>query len=1122
MRRLLCTLLAAGSLVSEAAQINIEPFDAGENGWVPLDGAAFMGWVSGEMGAYYDGGLSGPFPATLSASNAASSGRFVGNWITSRIDVIGFDLRADQTQQPTIELELRRGSDFVRKGITNISTNTQRFAASVESLAAGGWGGNLANEAAFTAMKTNIQTVKISLLPNANGVQYYYIDNIFLSRAFQWDGGVAGTGTLWMASTNWYDNGIPGSNSRVVFASTGSAQVVGIDSSTATGNLIQVGQMFCSASNRIFESASTSAPARLQFNGYGSVYVSSDSNTYTFRNGPSQPLELVLNYAMGEFSPAAGGAIIVSNCAITETNVAGGIVKTGDGLLYLGASNRYSGGITIQTGTVRVGHARALGTGGLTVNGGLLDLNGLDLSVPRLSGTGGNISDTTATGGVLTLTVTQTVTTTYAGLVSDGLQSQLGLAKSGTGTLWLARTNTYGGPTLAASGQLLLTSNGTGSTNGIPVGQLGTGLVTVSSGGTFGGFGRVLGSVTNNGLLRPGATTGLLAVAGNYAQATNAAVVFQIGGPTAAQFRVQTMQIAVVTTNFNGVTNVVSTNFPAVAVTGLYNRLTVDGHASLGGTLRVALTNGYTPPTGATFSVISASSFSGAFSTNSFLTNNLPSVGSNREWNVIYFSTGVVLTVRTVGPPGVYVTDATTTEGATGTTNLQFQVVLSKPATATVTIAYTTSNGTATAGSDYTAASGNVTIPVGAITGLITVAASGDSLHEADETLTVNLISATNATLVDSQAVGTLLNDDTAPGVTVGDASLVEGSSGTTPLQFQVILSTTSSLNALIDLATSNGTAVAGSDFIATNLTLTIPAGSRTGLVTVLIYGDESHEPDEAFTLHIVSASNAVIAEAVGTGSITNDDAPPSLAIANIALAEGAAGLTEFAFTVVLSAPSAFPVSFAFATSNGTASAGSDYLSTNATVQVLPGDGSTTLTVQVSGDLDFEGSEEFHVLLSNPSNATILVAMATGTILDDDAPPASGFDLYVQQIGDLGQRGYQDDPDGDGYVNLLEYATGGDPTIADALAAMSAVWTNGMLALRFNRNTNGIDVTLFVDRAHSAADDASWLGIATNVAGSWGGNTNVTESGIGSPVDVLAEDPGVSTNKFLRLRVTRP
>ena len=88
---------------------------------------------------------------------------------------------------------------------------------------------------------------------------------------------------------------------------------------------------------------------------------------------------------------------------------------------------------------------------------------------------------------------------------------------------------------------------------------------------------------------------------------------------------------------------------------------------------------------------------------------------------------------------------------------------------------------------------------------------------------------------------------------------------------------------------------------------------------------------------------------------------------------------------------------------------------------------------------------------------------------------------------------------------------------------MGGVRTNGLFALNFNRNTNAVDVTFIVEGANSATNNAVWNGIATNTGGTWGGATNVSETGSGTPVSVTVQDASnTATNRFLRLRVTRP
>ena len=111
-------------------------------------------------------------------------------------------------------------------------------------------------------------------------------------------------------------------------------------------------------------------------------------------------------------------------------------------------------------------------------------------------------------------------------------------------------------------------------------------------------------------------------------------------------------------------------------------------------------------------------------------------------------------------PPSISITDVTLPEGDVGATNATFVVTLSVPATGTVTVNYTTSNGTAVAGSDYTATSGTLTFNATEFTKNIAVPILGDIVFESDEAFTVTLSGASGATIADAVGMGTITNDD--------------------------------------------------------------------------------------------------------------------------------------------------------------------------------------------------------------------------------------------------------------------------------------------------------------------------------------------------------------------------
>ena len=113
--------------------------------------------------------------------------------------------------------------------------------------------------------------------------------------------------------------------------------------------------------------------------------------------------------------------------------------------------------------------------------------------------------------------------------------------------------------------------------------------------------------------------------------------------------------------------------------------------------------------------------------------------------------------------PTLSITDATVTEGDSGTTTLEFTVALSRSSASDVSVSYATSDTSAAAGSDYTAASGTLTITAGNTSATISVEVIGDTNSEADETLTVALSGASGATIADGSAAGTIQNDDATP-----------------------------------------------------------------------------------------------------------------------------------------------------------------------------------------------------------------------------------------------------------------------------------------------------------------------------------------------------------------------
>jgi hypothetical protein len=224
-------------------------------------------------------------------------------------------------------------------------------------------------------------------------------------------------------------------------------------------------------------------------------------------------------------------------------------------------------------------------------------------------------------------------------------------------------------------------------------------------------------------------------------------------------------------------------------------------------------------------------------------------------------------------PPSLRIGDVTVTEGNTGTAAATFTVTLSAASTQTVTVAYSTGNGTATAGSDYQARSGIVSIPAGKTTGTITAPVLGDRLPEPNETFFVNLSGASNATIADGQALGTIVDDE--PRISITDVTKAEGKKGkTTPFTYTVTLSAAYDQPVTVSFQTADGTATTGdNDYIGKSGTLTFAPGETTKTITIDVKGDSKREADETFYLDLFGNSgNALLTKKRGLGTILNDD----------------------------------------------------------------------------------------------------------------------------------------------------------------------------------------------------------------------------------------------------------
>ncbi len=318
-----------------------------------------------------------------------------------------------------------------------------------------------------------------------------------------------------------------------------------------------------------------------------------------------------------------------------------------------------------------------------------------------------------------------------------------------------------------------------------------------------------------------------------------------------------------------------------------------------------------------------------------------------------------------------------------------FTITLSKASDTPVTVNYVTVGGDAQDGDDYTGSQGTITIPAGQTSITLSIATINDSTYESrPETFSVSLSDPVGATLYKDGAFVRILDNDPAPvlpTISISDAPTVtEGGLMT----FTVTLSAAQTSPVTVEYWSSISTP----DYTSAAGVLTFDPGQTTKTISIQTNPDTEVEQNETVTMNLQAPSGATISRAVATG-IISDGPPvsnlPTISINDITVDENGRAI----FTVSMSKPWSETVEVRYATENGTALNGADYIAKEGVIRFFPGNSLTTsVVVQLQNDGNSEPVETMKVNLSNPVNATIAKATGTLTINDDDAgapaPPA--------------------------------------------------------------------------------------------------------------------------------------
>ena len=225
------------------------------------------------------------------------------------------------------------------------------------------------------------------------------------------------------------------------------------------------------------------------------------------------------------------------------------------------------------------------------------------------------------------------------------------------------------------------------------------------------------------------------------------------------------------------------------------------------------------------------------------------------------------------------------------------------------------------------------------------------------------------------------------PTISIDDVTLTEGTAGTLTATFTVLQSGRGKSS--VRYATAQGTAASPDDFLSRSGRLKFAGNHRKAKVAITVVGDMLDESNETFFVRLSDPIGVTISDGEGKGTITDDDAPPSVStVATVTVPEGNTGDTPIAsIDVTLSAVSGRQVAVDYTTVDDSATAGTDYDALSGTLEIPAGQTTGSVLVQIVGDDSSEGDEAFNLDLANPVNATLGAHPTVVTIQDNDPIP---------------------------------------------------------------------------------------------------------------------------------------
>ncbi len=356
--------------------------------------------------------------------------------------------------------------------------------------------------------------------------------------------------------------------------------------------------------------------------------------------------------------------------------------------------------------------------------------------------------------------------------------------------------------------------------------------------------------------------------------------------------------------------------------------------------------------------------------------------GTNHE----YPTSGDTEIDRLYVPPTVGFSSSASS-GSEATTAATVDVTLSSSSWRTVTVNYSLSDGTATAGDDYTSNSGTLTFSPSSTSETITIAVIDDSTDEDNETILVTLSNATNANLGTSGHTYTIEDNDDPP--TVGfDVASSSGDEDNSPAGLTVSLSAASGLEVKVDYAVTGGTATgSGTDYTLLGTgTLIFAAGDISEDIAITVVDDSTDEDDETIEVTLSNPTNANIGTSGHTYTILEDNADIPVITFSSTGSQGDEAVSPVTMAVNLSQASAKTVTVDYSVSGTATGGGVDYTLADDTLTFSPMETTKNIILTIEDDvLDETNEETVTVTLSSPTNATLGANdIYTYTIIDND------------------------------------------------------------------------------------------------------------------------------------------